>query len=565
MAERDYTGDMPDKPPGDIVQWALQQGQMKRELLIYKMDDYFDPLTERKVRAVKLVCTACQRKVFTDKVEFTGCHTGYTSAQFGFVHPETKEHLISGGNCLCPECGSEVDIKHTSSIGRGFVAGECWPMTIGRIGDKLLLVGWQISKHVNKDGAVNFICIGYEAYVVEKKGIVRLNAFRRNFSQICYLGKWEQRKRYGDMWGQSSLFYPWDAKLLDGSTAENSKLGMLLEATKKDGAYPVSYLRLWQKKPQVENLVVQGASVLLTELIGQAWDRKDLNLKAIDLKQKSPSKMLGMNKNEFRACVRGKWTTADLEFWQKEKQRGRSLKPEELKLANGFGYWQCSRVLNCGTDWMKAARYINKQKGKDKRADANILMDYWNIAEQVGEDTTQQSIQFPPRLMSAHDRVEKMRRWKEEARKEAERKEREHLFEERFAALSVFAWETDAILIRPVRDEAELKREGDILDHCVGFYAKDHVSGAKAMFLIRRKESPESPWFTLELDEKKLSIRQNRGKRNYSPTPEVAKFAEDWIAALREARATKSRKRRAPGNNAKRTARSDEPQFSVAV
>ena len=146
---------------------------------------------------------------------------------------------------------------------------------------------------------------------------------------MYYLGKWEQRKRYDDIWGLSDLVYPWDSKILKGSTAENSKLNLLLRATAKGGGtYPVSYLRLWQKYPQVENLIVQGASMLLTRLISKDWEgSRGVQPKAIDWKQKSPSKMLGMNKDEFRACVGKKWNELDLEFLHHRRTSYNTIRP----------------------------------------------------------------------------------------------------------------------------------------------------------------------------------------------------------------------------------------------
>ena len=47
--------------------------------------------------------------------------------------------------------------------------------------------------------------------------------------------------------------------------------------------------------------------------------------------------------------------------------------------------------------------------------------------------------------------------------------------------------------------------------------------------LIRRAESPETPYFTLELDEVNMKVRQNRGLRNCGRTPDVQAFEEEWL------------------------------------
>jgi hypothetical protein len=176
-----------------------------------------------------------------------------------------------------------------------------------------------------------------------------------------------------------------------------------------------------------------------------------------------------------------------------------------------------------------------------------MLKDYWRIAKMADIDLTSPAALFPPRLIAAHDRAEQTRQWHEALKKKAERDARRKAFEERYQQLLVLSWEHDGILIRPVRDEKELNREGKKLNHCAGSYARQHAEGQKAMFLIRRADEPEEPWFTLELDERKLTVTQNRGKRNCAATKEIEDFEAAWIQhcrTLAAAGAKKHKKRR---------------------
>ena len=59
---------------------------------------------------------------------------------------------------------------------------------------------------------------------------------------------------------------------------------------------------------------------------------------------------------------------------------------------------------------------------------------------------------------------------------------------------------------------------------------EDHQS---AIFFIRRKNRPGESYYTLELDEKKLTVRQNRGLRNCPRTPEVQAFEDLWLSWVR--------------------------------
>lgn len=555
MAERDYSEVLPTTPPEGLVEWVQQKGHLLENLLVYKMGWVYDPYLEHKVQAVQLTCTACGETVYTDKVEAeAGCHTAYSSSTFGFIHPEYKDVIRNNGCCLCPACGTEVKALHVTHVTENLTCHECYPLTISRFEDKLVLIGWCIRKWFTKEAKSGITSWPYEAYVVERKGIVRLNAYVRYMGgRTTLTGEWKQLKRYHDVWGKTELIYPWDPKLLIGSTAENSKLDRFLKAAKQDGTYPVTYLRLWQRHPNIENLVMQGASRLIIEALDT--ERKNQScytnsrpsmptLSWANWKQSSPSKMLGLTKDEYRTCLKNKWDVFTLKFWQEEKEAGRTLSAADMELVQSLGALRCIEVRNTTKlDYLKVARYMQKQKQKDSRCDWHILQDYWRIAKDVGSNLSLPDVRFPPRLMAAHDRVEQMRKWREEAKKAAERAARKVLFDQRYEQLKVWAWELDGILIRPARDETELILEGDKLHHCIGSYAGRHAKGDTAIFFIRRANDPDKPWFTLEFNEKKLEVRQNRGLRNCDRTEEITAFELRWIAWCREQAAPKKKRR----------------------
>ena len=52
--------------------------------------------------------------------------------------------------------------------------------------------------------------------------------------------------------------------------------------------------------------------------------------------------------------------------------------------------------------------------------------------------------------------------------------------------------------------------------------------------VIRHTDNPEEPYFTLEFNEKGLSVRQNRGLRNCARTEEVERFEAAWLEHIKE-------------------------------
>ena len=65
-------------------------------------------------------------------------------------------------------------------------------------------------------------------------------------------------------------------------------------------------------------------------------------------------------------------------------------------------------------------------------------------------------------------------------------------------------------------------------------YARSHASGKTAILFIRQAKAPDKPFFTLEFDEKKMVVVQNRGLRNCDRTPEVEAFEKAWLEGIRQ-------------------------------
>ena len=167
---------------------------------------------------------------------------------------------------------------------------------------------------------------------------------------------------------------------------------------------------------------------------------------------------------------------------------------------------------------MKAIRYLARQEKKD----AVTLVDYWRLAAANGCDLNDPSVRWPQDLHRAHDRETERQRFNKHQGYEPQ-------FARRTQVLDAYAWEKDGLLIRPARSAEELYREGKALHHCVYSYLESHVKGNTAIFFIRRTEAPEESFFTLELDEINVRVRQNRGLRNCGRTQEVTAFEKAWL------------------------------------
>lgn len=537
MEQRDYAAELPQEPPEGLVPWLQKQGKLQEHVIWYKAAWVHDPLTGQRKRMAQLRCSACGDTMYAGRIPNPG-HT------FGYVDPESGHPVSHGNHVRCPMCGCAAEALHVGRGRGGRYGKKYWPLTITRVGDRLALVGWCVGKYISCEGVERISCRQYEAYVVEERKVVRLMGYIKCLSTVSFFGHWEQRRNCLDNWGEAGLVYPWDRRLLIGSTAENSKLDLYMRAAKEP--YPVTYLRLWQRHRNIENLIMQGCGALVGEMIRAESYRYSYErargvpqLAEINWKEKRPAKMLGLSGEEFRFCRALKWTPEELQFYRLCRETGIRLRvPEDLADCKAAGLYWCRWVIEQErAPLLRTVRYLKRQRTKDRRADRHILDDYWRIARGEGYDLADEHVRFPKDLLRAHDRVAEERRIREEARQARDRAEKNEKLREAFAArleaLAPLAWQQGGILIRPCAAPEELDAEGRALSHCVATYKDKHASGKTAIFFVRKASEPDKPWFTLELNLSDFTVLQNRGKCNCARTKAVEAFEAAWLEHIR--------------------------------
>lgn len=531
---RDYTNIVPTTPPEGLIQWLYQKGVFNNEYIVYRADWEYEPLEDRKVKVVSCHCTACERDIIQPYVEADCCNKMYAHAPFGFLNELTMECVINGNCTLCPCCGSEVKALHCSNINNhGFYANEIFPISIHNIDGNLGIIEWRVARKIYKHGEVRITTVPCECYIFEEKKAVRITGYDNNMGNISYRGVWKQKKKYTDALNSvySKMVYPFDPSLLIGTTAENSKLDMYLSCA--ETVYPVSYMRLWQRYKNVENLVVQGASKLLNDklkesIISYVGSPRLNDIKGINYKEKKPHLMLGLSKEEFRYAVAENWNSKTLSFYVEAREYGVTL--ADVDKCMEYGEFSLRRLFPYKVNIMRAIRYIEKQKRKFKRNDglisAGYYADYLHMAKENGDDLTQDNVCYPHNLQNAHDVAVRLQKVKENEKLKA-------LFEERNKILDKYSYECNGLLIRPAHSERELIDEGKILNHCVATYANSHAYGRTSIFFIRETVNPEQPYYTLELDITNMRVRQNRGKNNCARTDTVRNFEKEWIEHIK--------------------------------
>lgn len=537
MSEKiDYTKFLPTEPPEGMIPFLKRQGKLSDECLVYRVAYVLNPLTGKKEKMVEVRCTACGEKYYQEykKIE-SGCGRSYAPASFCFIHSETKEEVLPGNVSFCPCCCESVKVYHVGQINRTALLSCCYALSPYKFNDKFALLGWYIMKIVNKEGETRIISHPYEGYVYDGKKCTRVTGREQTFySQWGFSEKWRQLSRNTDTWGSNSLqdIYEHEniMEYLQGTALENSKLDVYINTTKD--LFPVSYLKLYLRHKNVENLIMQGAGHLVSEKIRErgncyqtVWSS---DIQGINWKERQPSKMIGLTKPEFKYVVKNRLIWSDIEFYLKYKENGVRL--DDIKKCYGYGMYHFSDLVRYEKDVMKAIRYLDRQKRKYKthasQIDLTELIDYWKMQKKNGVDISDSDIRYPQKLVSAHNAAVERLEFKQDTKLNK-------LFRKRFIELSKYMFEFGNLQIVPAKTERELFNEGKILHHCVSQYAKDHAKGETAIFFIRNKDVPNDPYFTLELNEKELTVRQNRGVRNCGRTADVKEFEEEWLKYIK--------------------------------
>lgn len=482
----------------------------------------------RKKRPARCWCSGCERIFLAEYISSKVCGGRGIPAGIRMVdaYVAGQEDTEDGQSIICPCCG-EAGVLHGASymrmghteqhfLARAYTAQGC-----------VIFVDYMAEQTIHQERK-EIRVEPFEAFVVDGKKVVKLRHWQRYMMGWFRLNDWETNKRFQDTMG-CPWFYTRNLPDLEGTSLENAKLWEYMAQTyKKDRFYPIAYARTYLKHPAVENLITSGMGYLVGDGIYRErieGSQATQKLGWINWKEKRPSKMLGLTREEMRMAGKGKWDIQRLEAYQAVRHKlkleeaveaMKVLEPYHLKELGKDEAW-------AGASIMKAVRYLKKTK-----CSLTTLKDYWTMARRQGLDLENPVVRWPRDLRTAHDRAQ-------EAQRYATTEEERQAFARMTARCRGLNWTNGEICIRVAESPEELVQEGKTLHHCVGGYSKNHARGNIILF-IRHARRPERSWFTLNVDVVTKTIIQNHGYRNeHVPgkpqlkIPEqVQQFVEEW-------------------------------------
>lgn len=558
----DVRGLVPREPPEGLREWVLEtcRDELDRHGLVYEaeyaedyglaqlLDEWAKP---RKVKMVRAKCSCCTESFLLDwaKDEKHG---------YGFIHPDDQEgdwaHTVTaaGDDSNCPICGARVLVNKRAAVRGYYVSAECYALSASVVGPErfLALTGWTIQRRVHKSGTETLKIIPAEAYVFGPTDCAQLMGWSNSYSGnagyfITYSRDWRQPVRWRERWGASGGIFGLTSELIASSCLPHCNLDVYMGGGPGAGRFPIPYLRLYQTRPNVEAVLLHGLPRLLRGLIAKEADQPQwqhqntrglMDIPEIDWNERRPAQMLRLNKEELRMARAQDWDVWVWDLFVCAKEHGEVLTAEDIRTAFCLGDDHAAELAGRGPV-AKSLRYLLRQcevielEVEDEDPDPFIpdvqtLLDYWDMARTLGRNLNDPQVRFPKNLLAAHDRASEL----------VEQRKVDDLasqFRFRRKLLKKYSFAADGLLIRPAASQRELTEEGNALCHCVGTYGKKHAEGKTAIFFVRRASRPWESWYTLELDEKTLGVRQNRGMHNCARTPEVQAFEEKWLAWVR--------------------------------
>lgn len=340
--------------------------------------------------------------------------------------------------------------------------------------------------------------------------------------------RWQDNRIYDG----SYFFYPTGIEeALSGTAMQYADLEGYLEE-RGHNKNPIYFLEYHARYPVIEFLWKAGyRNIVHNRIFGM--DRENRN--AILWERKKLKECFKFPLRILKLMPPEEWSLNDIQrvndLWEKY---GGKVTDTEIRL-----------VLQSKVDiqlWSRATTYANagrilkyiknqtdkrKEKNPDKRSisqndTAQAYRDYLQECEQLHLDLHDKEILFPKDLTAAHNRT--MEQVKFEKNKADQEK-----FQKAVEKLEKFAWSEGEFFIRPAREQMELTAEGKALHHCVGGYIKRMAEGETAIFFLRKVSEPDKPFYTLELQKKRVIQCRTEHNASYDRKPDVKKFVDMWM------------------------------------
>jgi len=631
MKIEDLIYHLPEKPRKGMLDWAVtnHKEELGGELVLFNREsvtiepplmdvmsaeDYAE--RERKIVrrwGARCSCTACGEDFIAGYISHGGSkvpscgggpkirgirlyqgedgllYSGYCGDEYAGNHYNAIQstEIAESEEFNCPECGELVKLVHSGDLRNGRTY-QLLIASVENVQGYTAVVTWLVSRRADPYGYFVTSVRPREAAVVSKKAI-------RCFTHALY-GQWGETdneawralSRFSD--SMQKKYYDWPSAMhkkvggwcwpdvpgLAGQTGEKTGLA---EYIKGGGNWPVTYLKLWSKRPNIENIVKagwvdaleSGIDEAITDTLAYRQMMSDVELNWINWSEVKPHRMLGVTRREVKEGRAWRWTWQHMQLFQiTQGYYSREMSATEFngycKLLGLDGIDKINSMVNDGYSNFElpvVVRYLQKQSNTRPDEGVQLLVDYRTAVDSnsvAGEQLTHEQL-WPRDLLAAHDRATEIEAHKDDKKYQAG-------FDRVLEKCGAIEWTDGELCIRLPRSNSDLIAEGNKLRHCVGGYGADHIAGKHTIFFIRKYRRPERSYYSVDINmtgpKPKETQLHGYGNERHGPSKEhrhkvptkVREFCDRWkeevlepwwIAETQKKKETKPKKK---GGNA---------------
>lgn len=475
-------------------------------------------------------------------------------------------------NGMCPFCGSKVTIKARGRL-PAQIFDERWFLYVDPTQDGFILRYFKANRRIRSDSYADVVA-----------GKNRVEQDVHEYSRAIYTFPGGKPKYVSYEWGvykqrgmprwcpdsrkiacMECILYPgnlphaWEHTPMKYSALEILSGNIPTVSLRyEDG------IRKYLDFPKLEWFCKMGLNQLAKGIINGRYHGATGRL---DLKGETIYKILGLNKVNTKILQEIDGNFDELRLLQVAQGMGLQLKPTQLK--EYYETFECNvdllKQANRKVSLHKLVKYIGKESERypigehggcsrysymryrepeDPRIErkqnmARDWLEYLGWCKELKYDLDNMFIYMPKNFKKVHDRTAKEYQALQDKKAAAEKRRREREAKKRMeqtkAALAeileangsntdAFALRGKGLILIVPKSADDIKAEGAALHHCVGTYVERVAKGETAIFFIRKKASPEKPYYTMEWKDNK--VFQCRGLHNCDMTPEVKAFTE---------------------------------------
>lgn len=545
---------LPLKPPPRVHEIMRERGLANKHVLIYKVEEVYNPLTDTKEKMCKVTCSNCGESAYMEYLQINACWKS-GAPPCGYVQYQLKDTIVHGKDTLCTECGAPGKAVHANFIGSsGYEIDETCVLTAENVRGHLALMEWRIVRFCDEHGREFWKDYRRECVTLIGGHVVRAVGYKKNYYSISWGHVWEIRKGGCETIGMCEK----DVCMIEqgveiGTDSEKSAFSEYMACGLK-GYYPAAYMALWAKHNNLENLTRQGFRRFINEVLDKGYHTcsnsyssyvafsDEESKEHVNWSKKKPHEMLGVDKQEL--WVAKTYSMDVFEHYKKLLNAGIRLTKDQLDAVEHIGVRKLTRTMKdmvaireVAPTEVRALNYLIKQEKMTRGIVSDwgmiILKDYWEMCRMLYGEVPK-SMRWPKDVHTSHDTMSKTISEKEDPIL-AEAFERREKQLEKYS----FSCPELNLMIRPCRTQREMINEGKVLDHCVARYARDHAKALTSIFLVRRLDEKDKPYYTLEWQDGE--IIQDHGYKNKLQTDEILAFEKEWLKHVAEVDAKKGK------------------------